>query len=588
MQEQTEKDDARPPAQRRKVILFGCAALFLSFICLAGVATIVGLYPIVRSETTLADGETITEPDQSAVEADAHTATPQEDVAGETADERRTEPATPAETVDTPLPTTTPAPATTPTAPPQGFSRSNPFPATGVANVPNWDVEVLDVVRGDEAWSRIQSANQFNEPPPEGMEYLLAQVRVTSTYGDEQTHHIGGSDFMVTGERNVCYSPASVASPQQELDAELASGGRATGWLPFLISAGESDVMLVLDERANFDDAGVRYIALQAGAAVGLDPALARVEALDTGRSRQSPVAPGETAINENWEVTVLDVIRGAGAWSRIQSANQFNEPPPEGMEYVLMYVQVRNVSTVDRSRRLIESAFNPTGSANVLHKLPIVVSPRPAFNACLYPGGRAEGWVSMQVHSGETDLMARFDPPFESFDEEQIRFLALEEGASLHVPAELADVPPNDLGTARSDPAPLGETVITEDWEITVQEVVRGDQAWTMAQEANQFNDPPQEGMEYVAVRLHVRSIATADKTDDVTAFSFNTLGDQNVQYDVPSAVEPEPVLNASLYPGGQYEGWALYQAARGETNLLLVFDAGFSGAERYLSLEP
>jgi hypothetical protein len=93
---------------------------------------------------------------------------------------------------------------------------------------------------------------------------------------------------------------------------------------------------------------------------------------------------------------------------------------------------------------------------------------------------------------------------------------------------------------------------------------------------------------MEYVAVRLHVCYIGTEFSPDHIDAFAFNTLSDQNVVYELPSAVDPQPALNAWLYPGGEYEGWAVYQAAEGEAALALVFSEGFFSTLHYLSLEP
>lgn len=165
-----------------------------------------------------------------------------------------------------------------------------------------------------------------------------------------------------------------------------------------------------------------------------------------------------------------------------------------------------------------------------------------------------------------------------------------MDEGASITVAPELGDIEPTDLGTDRASPAPFGETVTTEDWQVTVLEVVRGDEAWQMVQEANQFNDPPDEGMEYVAARVNVRYISTTDKAETIGGSSFKTVGSANTLYDLPLVVDPEPALDVALFPGGEYEGWVVLQAAQGETGLTLVFEPlfDFSGKNRrFLSLE-
>jgi len=58
--------------------------------------------------------------------------------------------------------TKTPAPPPTPTPAPIGLSRSNPFLRTDLVSAPNWDVQVVEVKRGESAWQDIQAANMFN------------------------------------------------------------------------------------------------------------------------------------------------------------------------------------------------------------------------------------------------------------------------------------------------------------------------------------------------------------------------------------------------------------------------------------------
>jgi hypothetical protein len=47
---------------------------------------------------------------------------------------------------------------------------------------PAWMTEVLDVVRGADAFEMLQEANPFNNPPPEGYEFVLASVNVVGGF----------------------------------------------------------------------------------------------------------------------------------------------------------------------------------------------------------------------------------------------------------------------------------------------------------------------------------------------------------------------------------------------------------------------
>ena len=87
-----------------------------------------------------------------------------------------------------------------------------------------------------------------------------------------------------------------------------------------------------------------------------------------------------------------------------------------------------------------------------------------------------------------ENNLILIFDKLL-SIEDENIYFFALEEGTSIDFDETLKVIQPTELGMERSAPARQGDTVVTEDWEVTVLEVVRGEDAWSIIQETNQFN---------------------------------------------------------------------------------------------------
>jgi len=340
---------------------------------------------------------------------------------------------TPIPPTATPIPPTpTPAPPTatpvppTPTPPPMGMSRSNPAPATNVVSAPNWDVQVLEVVRGDEAWQAIQAANQFNEPPPDGWEYILVKLWVKSTASDSEDHSIGSGDFKITGDRLIRYTSASVVEPDPPLDARLFADGETQGWTAYLVNQAEDSLILIVDELWNFDEDRFRFIALDEGTFITVSPELHGIEPSDLGTDRASPAPFGETVTTEDWQVTVLEVVRGDEAWKMVQEANQFNDPPDEGMEYVAARVNVRYINTTDKAETIGGSSFKTVGSANTLYDLPPVVDPEPALDVALFPGGEYEGWVVLQAAQGETGLTLVFEPLFD-FSGKNRRFLSLE-----------------------------------------------------------------------------------------------------------------------------------------------------------------
>jgi len=306
------------------------------------------------------------------------------------------------------------------------MSRGNPFPSSEIVAAPNWDIQVLEIVRGDAAWQAIQAANQFNDPAPEGMEYLLVKIHVKCTYDDSDEHSISGSDFRVTGDRFIQYSGAYAVEPDPQLDAQLFTDGETEGWAAFLAGQEEGNLILIFDELLSFDEDRRRFIALDEGASVTIPSELSTIQPTDLGAERTNPAPFGETIITEDWKVSLLEIIRGEEAWTMAQEANEFNDPPVEGMEYIAVRVYAQYIGTKDSPAQIDGSYFKTTGSASVLYDLPSVVDPEPAFDATLFPGGEVEGWVILQAAQEETDVIAVFEPLF-SFSSANKRFLSLE-----------------------------------------------------------------------------------------------------------------------------------------------------------------
>jgi hypothetical protein len=218
-----------------------------------------------------------------------------------------------------------------------------------------------------------------------------------------------------------------------------------------------------------------------------------------------------------------------------------------------------------------------------------MVVVPEPQLDATLYSGGETEGWVGFLVGKGEGNMMLAVNESL-NFDEDAIRYIALDDGASVKVSPDLATITPNGLGKERQNPAAANEQIVTDDWEFSILEVIRGDEAWRMVQEANQFNEPPASGMEYITVKIHARYIGTEDKAQSINGSFFKSTGSANVAYDSPSVVGPSPSLDIYLYPGGEFEGWVVVQAAVSESEVSLVFEPTWdisSSSERFIALE-
>ena len=293
---------------------------------------------------------------------------------------------------------------------PNGLSRSTPYSRLQIVSVPNWDVTVLDAMRGDAALRAIRATNPLTDPAPAEMEYLLVKIRAKSTYADSIGHSISKDDFRITGDRLINYPHASVVPPEPSLDATLPAGGETEGWVTYLVGIGEGNLILIFDELSNADEQDLRFIALDDGAKIGVDPALAAISPTDIGKERNNPAPLKQKMVNEDWEISVVDVIRGDAAAQMVSDANRSNTPPADGREYVVARIHLKYIGTTDTFVPTQYLLFRTTDSLNVLYEHPAVIDPTPVLDAALFPGGEAEGWIVTQVAKGETGIMLVID----------------------------------------------------------------------------------------------------------------------------------------------------------------------------------
>ncbi|WP_130862427.1 stalk domain-containing protein [Bacilliculturomica massiliensis] len=140
---------------------------------------------------------------------------------------------------------TTPSTPATPTKPVNAaFSRSNPAPigSPQAISVKSYTeqytatIKVNSVLRGYEAWVKIRSANQFNDAPPEGYEYILVNATVTAdAVADDGSLDVNKYDFAAYSSSNAEYATQATVVPEPALDGKIFTGGSQTGNLAVLV-----------------------------------------------------------------------------------------------------------------------------------------------------------------------------------------------------------------------------------------------------------------------------------------------------------------------------------------------------------------
>lgn len=99
-------------------------------------------------------------------------------------------------------------------------------------------ITLLEVIRGEEAWKRIQNADNGNKPAESGTEYLLARVKYeyfARGIPGLCLHPLSPEEFTAYSKGGEDYKAASVVPPKPELRKELKSGESREGWLVFAV-----------------------------------------------------------------------------------------------------------------------------------------------------------------------------------------------------------------------------------------------------------------------------------------------------------------------------------------------------------------
>lgn len=109
---------------------------------------------------------------------------------------------------------------------------------------------VLEVIRGDIAFQRIRAANQFNDPPPPGFEFILIYIEISYTGNDRGVLEIGKFDMsMVTDGRIITYDDTFTYSPcciEPDFELELLQGGTGAGWVALPVSIDDTEPLLLI------------------------------------------------------------------------------------------------------------------------------------------------------------------------------------------------------------------------------------------------------------------------------------------------------------------------------------------------------
>lgn len=134
-------------------------------------------------------------------------------------------------------------------------SRTNPVPFQKTATVDDelyddqgnpyaikFDLTITEVIRGDEAYQKLMSMNEFNEAAPEGYEWVLAKTKVkfVESETEDLSFFIDGiMNFEMVSESGDIYSGDVYATTEPDFSFEMYVGNEKEGYIANLVKTGE-------------------------------------------------------------------------------------------------------------------------------------------------------------------------------------------------------------------------------------------------------------------------------------------------------------------------------------------------------------
>ncbi|RHW36686.1 hypothetical protein D1B33_09810 [Lysinibacillus yapensis] len=134
-------------------------------------------------------------------------------------------------------------------------TRTNPVPFQKTASVNDelyddqgnpyaikFDLTITEVIRGDEAYQKLLSMNEFNEAAPEGYEWVLAKTKVKFVESETQDLSLvidGIMNFDMVSESGDIYSGDVFGTTDPDFSFEMYAGNEKEGYIANLVKTGE-------------------------------------------------------------------------------------------------------------------------------------------------------------------------------------------------------------------------------------------------------------------------------------------------------------------------------------------------------------
>jgi len=164
---------------------------------------------------------------------------------------------------------------------------------------------------------------------------------------------------------------------------------------------------------------------------------------------------------------------------------------------------------------------------------------------------------------------------------------VATEDVPTEEKPTEEEPTEEKAVGSARSNPAPVGSEVVADNMGFKVLSIIRP--ADDIVMQGNMFNTEPESGQEYLLVELQITCQKSSDEECSLSSFwNFSVIGSSGVKHDAEFMVTGVEGLLESIdfYGGTTVSGYVPFIVGLDEIDLLFVYEPILFGDTFYLAL--
>jgi hypothetical protein len=294
-----------------------------------------------------------------------------------------------------------------------GLTRADPAPLGAIVQAGPVELQVLDVLNGQDAIAAVLAASPTNVEPRDGATYVAVNLAARNT--GSRPLWLDNDDFALTGDSGLVWRFLGARPPDPALDVTLNPGESAEGWVTFGVPIEESSLLLIFDSLEIGGSWADRVLAIQDGARI---PNLAQRTAApnDAGTDFITALGIDEAAVTDQWSVELLDVVTNAAAFDlvdyRTGALGVGDATGEDGSVWIALRFRIQNVAAGGELAYFPANAFVLVDDdGNPLLDIATLTPPRPDAAGGYYPGAVRDGWVMFDVPLDYATSTVRFLP---------------------------------------------------------------------------------------------------------------------------------------------------------------------------------